>query len=173
MNKTSTAIARCSVSKLKALLTLVDEGDEQVTSLPAVIADYEQFRILLGELFDGETDSETLLIESIASQAIPLETLRHLKELTKRLIESAPTPGHGNAGKLMYHAVIAAAYRNYGVNVSSQAFGTRLNLYEDLATVLRGDVLASVFRDAVDRYIRAYGQAGPEADRTPDDLMGT
>jgi hypothetical protein len=58
-----------------------------------------------------------------------------------------------NAATLLYHAAIAAAYAQHGVNVSSRPIETRRDLYEDLGNAFTGAMLGDVFRQAVDRAI--------------------
>ena len=152
--KTATSLDQCRISQLEALLGLAVETDQNPMSLPAEAGSTAKLQHLLTELFPEESESAEMLLAIVAASGSKLEELQRLKEIGKRLVADAPTEAHRNAARVLYHAAIAAAYANHGVNLSSHPIGARLQLYEELAGLLGGDPLGAVFHKAVKRAIQ-------------------
>jgi hypothetical protein len=153
MGKTTSAlIDECSAVRLKELLALgAREKGEDDSLLPIRIGDLAEIARLLTEVCGGEQKSGDLLLSAAADPATPVEALRGMKDLSKQLLEQAGTDPHRNAATLLYHAAVAAAFARHGINISTRPLQARRELYEDLAIVLAGEPLGTVFQAAVDR----------------------
>jgi hypothetical protein len=149
--KTGGALDRCSVSQLRNLLRLGVEPSGSSSSLPAEAGSTEELARLLTEFLPEEAQSGQVLLDTVCTPDAPLPVLGQVKDLAKRLVEQAPSERHRNAGRVLYHAAIAAAYARHGENISTLPVRPRLPLYEDLATVLGGEPLGGVFLRAAER----------------------
>jgi len=106
---------------------------------------------LLTECCGAMGESGELLLATVCDEKTPLEALRGIKDIAKELRAKVPSDAHRHAATLLYHAAIAAAYAQHGVNVSARPIENRCDLYEDLGNAFAGAVLGEVFRRAVDR----------------------
>jgi hypothetical protein len=147
----SVLIDHCTPSQLKALLALAASPPDERNPLAAQAANPAELRRLLTELCQGEADAGELLLSTVCTPETPLEALRGIKELAKKLLAEAKTDAHRSAATFLYHAAIAAAFGHHGVDISSRPISARSTLYEDLAAALAGDPLGHVFRQALDR----------------------
>lgn len=149
--KTGSALDRCSVSQLRHLLRLGVEPGGSPTSLPAEVRNTAGLARLLTEFLPEEQETGQVLLDTVSQPNPPLEVLRQLKDLAKHLVDEAQNEPHQNAGRVLYHAAIAAAYARHGANISTRPIRSRVPLYEDLAAVLTGEPLGAVFLHAVER----------------------
>jgi len=147
----SVSVEQCTNEQLKTLLGLA-QGEEGAHSLPAA-ADRQKLSVLLAELCGDHPVFGDGPLEAVADPEAPLEALQELKELAKERLDTAPSEAHRDAARFLYHAAIAAALGRHGRNISSRPAAARLDLYEDLATVLVGDPLGELFRRAADRLL--------------------
>jgi len=144
-------IDQCTADQLKALLTLArsplpaGQSPQPWALRPAECAER------LTELCKGETASGELLLATVSASETPLAVLNGVKELAKRLLKEGPGDAHRAAATLLYHAAVAAALANHGVNISSRASAARWPLYEDLSTIFSDHPLGRIFRQAADR----------------------
>jgi hypothetical protein len=148
---TGSALDRCSVSQLRHLLRLGVKPGESPTSLPAEVGNTAELVRLLTEFLPEEGESGQVLLDSVSEPDAPLEVLRQIKRVAKRLVEEAPSEPHRNAGRVLYHSAVAAAYARHGENISTRPIPARIPLYEDLASVLAGEPLGVVFQRAIER----------------------
>ncbi|MCI0490703.1 MAG: hypothetical protein L0229_29265 [Blastocatellia bacterium] len=153
----SVRIEQCTQAQLKELLSLAAGQPGRNVSMPIGMADREELYRLLAELCGGEEGSGELLLTTICAEEAPVEALRGIKELAKKLSADARTEAHRNAAILVYHAAIAAAFGRHGINLSSRPIDARCSLYEDLATAFAEDPLGDVFREAADRAMNLEG----------------
>jgi hypothetical protein len=148
-------IDQCTADQLKALLALargpLPDGQSPApwAMRPAECAER------LTELCKGDAASGELLLTTVSASETPLAVLDGIKELAKRLLKEAPGDAHRAAATLLYHAAVAAALANHGVNISSRASASRWPLYEDLSSVFADHPLRRVFRQAADRIAAA------------------
>ncbi len=152
---TTTTVDRATGEQLRTLLGLASRppGHRASTSLLATIPSLDPLRKLLTECCGAMGESGELLLATVCDEKTPLEALRGIKDIAKELRSKAQTDVHRDAATLLYHAAIAAAYAQHGVNVSSRPIETRRDLYEDLGNAFTGAMLGEVFRRAVDRAI--------------------
>jgi hypothetical protein len=160
--RTGSELDHCTISQLRTLLRLAVAPGERATSLPAEAGDMADLKRLLTDLLPAEAESGRVLLELVSERDTPVDALRRVKELGKRLIADAPSGAHRNAARVLYHAAIAAGYAGAGVNLSSRSIASRLPLYEDLASVLVGQTLGAVFRKAAERAARADRGSGEQ-----------
>lgn len=147
----SSFVDRCSPSQLKELLSLVAGPLGERASLLAEAANSTGLAENLHALCGGHAGAGDSLLETVCSQRAPVEALREVKELAKKLLTHATTAGQRNAATMLYHGAVAAAFGRHGVNISARSIEARLDLYEDLATALTAHSLGEVFRGAVDK----------------------
>lgn len=159
MDEASGKIDRCGSAQLKALLSLADDRQGE-RPLAAEIGGEGELRRRLEEILRREAGGGDATLDAIASKETPLETLRGLKGSAKGLISRARSADDRNAGTLLYHAIIAAAFAHHGVNISSRDLDGRMAMYEDLSALLAVDPLGAVFRAAVDRHYRQVADRG-------------
>jgi hypothetical protein len=157
--ETRTPLDRCSASQLRDLLGLGVAENESPTSLPAEAGNTAEVARLLTGLLSEERSGQVLL-DAVSEPDAPLEALRQIKDVAKRLLEEARTEPQRNAARVLYHAAIAAAYAGHSENISSLPIGPRMFLYEDLAAVLSGKPLGAVFRRAVERASQNEQESG-------------
>jgi len=147
---TSISLDRVAPSQLKTLLGLATRTEAGSGPLAAQAADAAGLRRLLTELCRGQGESGEILLETVCDPETPVEVLRGVKELAKKLVAAAATEAQRNAATILYHAAIAGGVAYHGVDLSSRPVATRLALYDELAVALAGDPLGGVFLAVVE-----------------------
>lgn len=147
----SAIVEQCTTSQLKALLNLATSPPDESAALLTQATTPDRFLLYLTELCGGEVGAGELLVETVSAHSTPIEALKGVKELAKKLLSGASTQEHRYAATFLYHATVAAAFGRYGLNISTYPIEGRLGLYEDFATALETHQLGEVFREAVDR----------------------
>jgi hypothetical protein len=137
--------------QLKTLLGLAVRPERAGEDLRTETARPSRLEGLLTDLCRGHGQSGDLLIATLSAEDTPLEVVRGVKELAKRLVAIAPTEAHRDAARVLYHSAVAAGIAHHGVNVSSRPLAEPLAVYEDLAAALAGHSLGTLFRRAVER----------------------
>jgi hypothetical protein len=146
--RSSLSLDGLSRSQVKSLLGLATRTDVE-SPLPAAAADPTGLRAQLTELCQGQGQSGALLLDTVCEPQTSLHVLRGIKEMAKTLVSRAATESQRSAATVLYHAAIAAGAGYHSTNLSSQAIGPRLPLYEQLAEALGADPLGEVFLAAV------------------------
>ncbi len=103
---------------------------------------------LLRDVCVRQADSANGLLELAAGPGTPLEDLRFIKELAKRLLKSANSSREAEAARLLFHLAVAAAIGRLRIDMSSRPIADRVLLYERLAIVFSGHRVGDVFRVA-------------------------
>ena len=130
MTRRTTTIERCRPAQLKALLALGASPCAEGPELPVQVPKSAELSRLLTELFENDSAGGELLLATVTARTASLTELRLVKDLAKGPLGRAPTPAHRDAATLLYHAAVAAAYADHGVNLSKQALAPRWPLYE-------------------------------------------
>jgi hypothetical protein len=73
------------------------------------VASLDEIYRLLSELCGEAEESGELLITTVCEEKTPVEVLRGIKDIAKRLHAKARSDPHRNVATLLYHAAIAAA----------------------------------------------------------------
>lgn len=144
----SISLDRVSPAQIKSLLDLATRSEAN-SPLPTQAADAPGLRRLLAELCHGHGQSSDLVLDTVCDPETPLEVLRGVKELAKKLVSAATTDPQRHAATILYHAAIASAVAHHGTNISSRPLAARLDLYEHLAERLAEEPLGRVFLVAV------------------------
>jgi hypothetical protein len=148
------SLDQCTPTQLK---TLLDLGTRSTSAGDALVRDAEdpcRLERTLTELCAGRAESGALLLETVADPATPVDVLRGIKELAKQLGQGTTSEAHRSAATLLYHAAVAAAAARHDAALSSTPLAERLDLYGELAVVLRDTPLGTVFREAVEHDLR-------------------
>ncbi len=155
----STTVERATGEQLKTLLGLASRppGQRESVALLGTVTDLDELRKLLSECCGAIGESGDLLLATSCDEKTPIEALRSIKDIAKKLRAKAPSEAHRQAATLLYHAAIAAAFARYGINLSSRSVDSRSELYEDLAIAFVAEPLGEVFRLAVDRAMNGEG----------------
>ena len=114
------------------------------------IHDPDEAGRLLREICTRQADSANILLELAAAPGTPLEDLRFIKELAKRLLKAANSSREAEAARLLFHVAVAAALGRFHIDMSSRPIADRILLYERLAIVFSGHQVGDVFRCAAD-----------------------
>ncbi len=115
------------------------------------IHDPDEAGRLVRDICTRQADAAHSLLEVAASPETPLEDLRFIKELAKRLLKGANSSREAEAVRLLFHVAVAAAVGRFNVDMSSRPTADRVLLYERLAIVFAGHRVGEVFRCAADR----------------------
>jgi hypothetical protein len=149
----SSLVDRCTARQLKELLAFAASPAETAPEWLAEIGDRQRLESLLTEMCSGTDHSGIALLEAVCSPNTPVDVLVAVKDVAKRLAAAAQSKPQGAAATLLYHLSVASAFGHHGQNISAKNFVDRLALYEELATELSDEELASVFDQAVERLV--------------------
>ena len=145
LDRTHSDLVSLTTPQLKRLLllasassALLDEPDNPT-----------EVRRLLAELSTHSGQSGELLLDRVMAPTTPLSALYQIKDLAKQLANESSESAHGEAAKLLYHVVVAAAYGRRGVDISSRPLPERMRIYRRLAVVFHDSAIGDVFRRAV------------------------
>ena len=152
-SKASAPVSGADIDSVNALglrrILLLAFGSPSVT---VDIHDPDDVGRLLRDLCVRRAESAASLLDVAAAKTTPLEDLRFIKELAKRLLKNAPhSAGEAEAVHLLYHVAVAAAISRFRVDMSRSSPADRSLLYERLGIVFAGHPIGDVFRAAAGR----------------------
>ena len=138
-----------TASQLKALLVVA--SDSRLETAPASDASMADVEALLADMSRAAGGSRTDLLEAATREEVSVEELRQLKDLAKGFMEHADDRQHREAARLLYHAVVAAAFVRHDAAISGRPMHRQLDLYGRLAQTWAGHPIGELFREAVAR----------------------
>src|SRR5688572_32592307 len=145
-----TDVENCSARQLKELLGLAGGRTNEEHNWLLELGDRERLELLLTEMCSGTEQSGRVLLEAACSPDSSVDVLTTVKDVAKRLIQTAQDGHHRIAATLLYHLSVASALGYHGQVISTNAPVERLPLYEELALELADEGLAAVFERAVE-----------------------
>ena len=134
-----------SQPQLRRLLLLASGSSSRLADVDDLDDARQQIEVLLARLGIAEINP---LAEAVAA-GTSLDELRRIKDVAKRLLSRAETPGEQAAARLLYHVAVATAFGRDATEISSAAMAQRSLLYERLALVFAGDAVGEAFHQAV------------------------
>ena len=146
LDQTGADVDDLTDTQLRGLLLLASASSDLLMEpdSPAQVGE------LLSELKlpHGET-GESILRRATAPDA-PIDDLSAIKDLAKQLIEQAGDSLPGEAAKILYHLVVAAAYHR-GFDISTRPIAERASTCRRLAAAFQGSPMGDVFLRAAKR----------------------
>ena len=140
-------LSRVQTQRLLALASLPAD-QEQSWLIEA--GDSDLLAMLLTEMCSESGHSGMALIEAICAPDTPIEVLRQVKDLAKKLAMEAKDQRRRGAAGLLYHLTMASALGYHQINLSSIGAAAPVHLYRELVEGISDDALVAVFEKALE-----------------------